>query len=147
MNISYNVYSDTVKDDDGTDLVYFRFTYPYIDNPNNRIGITAINDYYETQLDHFVNTVIPEGKKAALDAKKTAAEAGFDFYGLAYEREASIYYNDNQLLSVLNIGYENTGGAHPLSYWSSETFDVNTGRALTLSDIFGLSKEKTLEKV
>jgi hypothetical protein len=43
--------------------------------------------------------------------------------------------------------YENTGGAHPNSYWSSETFDVKTGKTLALSDIFGLSQEESLEKV
>jgi len=147
LDISYKVYSDVVKDEDGTQLVQFRFSYPYIDNLNNHEGIAAINNYYQTQLEQFINTVVPEGKKAALEVKKAAEENGFDFHNLYYEREASVYYNDNQLLSVLNIGYENTGGAHPVSYWSSETFDVKTGRLLSLSDIFGLSKEEVLEKV
>ncbi|MGB4466326.1 MAG: DUF4163 domain-containing protein, partial [Eubacteriales bacterium] len=141
LNISYKVYRETFRDDDGTDLVDFKLTYPYIDNPDNAQGITAINEYYETQLDHFITTVIPEGKKAAMEFKKVAQENGFDFYPLAFEREPSIYYNGNNLLSVLNLDFENTGGAHPNSYWSSETFDVETGKMLTLSDIFGVSKE------
>ncbi|MGI6425255.1 MAG: DUF3298 and DUF4163 domain-containing protein [Tepidanaerobacteraceae bacterium] len=147
LKISYNVYSDTIKDDDGTDLVNFKFSYPHIDNPNNAEGITAINNYYETQFNHFLTTIVPKGKNAALEFKKVAMEAGFDFYPLAFEREASIYYNHNNLLSVLNMEYENTGGAHPNSYWSSETFDVKTGKTLALSDIFGLSQEESLEKV
>lgn len=147
LNISYKVYRETFRDDDGTDLVDFKLTYPYIDNPDNAQGITAINEYYETQLDHFITTVIPEGKKAAMEFKKVAQENGFDFYPLAFEREPSIYYNGNNLLSVLNLDFENTGGAHPNSYWSSETFDVETGKMLTLSDIFGVSKEEVLEKV
>jgi hypothetical protein len=147
LKVSYKVYRETIKDDYGTDLAYFKFTYPYIDNPDNAEGITSINEYYKTQLDYFVTTVVSDGKKYALEAKKAAEEAGFDFFALAFEREPSIYYNDNNMLSVLNMDYENTGGAHPNSYWSSETFDVKTGRMVTLSDIFGLSKEKTLEKV
>ena len=147
LNIYYKVYSDTVKDVDGTLLVKFRFTYPYIDNPNNHEGIAVINNYYQTQLEQFIKTVVPEGKKAALELKKAAENNGFDFHNLYYEREASICYNGNHLLSVLNISYEYTGGAHPTNYWSSETFDVKTGRMLSLSDIFGLSKEEVLEKV
>lgn len=147
LKISYKVYRETFRDDDGTELVNFRFIYPYIDNPDNAQGIAAINDYYEAQLDHFIKTVIPEGKEAALEFKKVAQENGFDFYSLAFEREPSIYYNGNNLLSVLNLDFENTGGAHPNSYWSSETFDVETGRMLTLADIFGLSREESLGKV
>jgi len=144
LKISYKVYSETIKDDDGTDLVSFKITYPYIDNPSNHKGIDAINGYYEAQLDHFVADINEKGKEAALEGKKAAKEYNFDFFPFIYEREANIYYNDNNLLSVLHIGYEYTGGAHPSSYWSSETFDVKTGKTLALSDIFGVSKELAL---
>jgi hypothetical protein len=147
LNISFKVYSETVKDDDGSDLVSFRFSYPYIENPDGTEGIEEINNYYQRQLEHFISNVVPEGKKAALDAKKAAEEGSFDFFGLFFERESNIYYDENNLLSVLNISYEYTGGVHPMSYWSSETFDVRTGEMLTLSDIFGLSDEEALEKV
>jgi hypothetical protein len=147
LDISFKVHSQTIKDDDGTELVSFKFSYPYIANPDNEEGITAINDYYESQIQRLVTTVMSEGKKAALEAKKAAEEGEFDFHPLVFQRESTIYYNYNNLLSVLNLEFENTGGAHPLSYWSSVSFDVKTGKKLALSDILGLSKEESLEKV
>jgi len=147
LKISYKVYSETIRDEDGTRLIKIRYSYPYIDNPHDDDGIAAINDYYQRQLEQFINTVVPESKKAALETKKASEEFGFGFYDLYYEKESNIYYNDNNLLSVLNISYEYTGGAHPVSYWASETFDVRTGKLLTLSDIFGLSNEEALERV
>ncbi|HHW30266.1 MAG TPA: DUF3298 and DUF4163 domain-containing protein [Clostridiaceae bacterium] len=146
LKISYKVYRNVIKDD-GTDLVYFRLSFPYIDNPENGKGIAAINDYYETYVNNFINTVVAEGKEVALEGKKNMQEAGLDFFPFAYVREASVSYNGNNLMSVLHIGYDNTGGAHPTNYWASETFDVKTGKKLALTDIFGLSKEKSLEKV
>ena len=147
LKISYKVYSDIARDDDGTQLIRFRYAYPYIENPNNDEGIAKINNYYQAQLEEFKNTIVPDRKAAALETKKASEEFGFDFYDLYYEQETCVYYNDNQLLSILNICYEYTGGAHPVSYWISETFDVKTGKLLTLSDIFGVSKEEALEKV
>jgi len=70
LNISFKVYSETVKDDDGSDLVSFRFSYPYIENPDGTEGIEEINNYYQRQLEHFISNVVPEGKKSSLGCKK-----------------------------------------------------------------------------
>jgi len=147
VKLSYKVHSQTLKDDDGFDLVYIKITYPVIDNPNNGVGIAAINEYYKVQSDQFVTNILSEGKAGAIEEKKFSKESGYDFYPFAHDKNTDIYYNGNNLLSVLHLEYENTGGAHPYSHWASETFDVKTGKKLTLSDIFGVSTEKALEKV
>ena len=79
LKISYKVYSDIARDDDGTQLIRFRYAYPYIENPNNDEGIAKINNYYQEQLEEFKNTIVPDRKAAALETKKASEEFGFDF--------------------------------------------------------------------
>lgn len=148
VKISFKVYSETVMDEnDGSDLVELKITYPEIDNPDNEGGISAINEYYKKQFADFTAGVLDEGVKNAAADKESSKSGGYQFHPHAYERIASISYNGSGLLSVLSLQYENTGGAHTNSFWLSETFDVKTGKKLSLADIFGISKEKALEKV
>lgn len=43
-------------------------------------GIEEINNYYQRQLEHFISNVVPEGKKAALDAKRLQRKAASTFW-------------------------------------------------------------------
>lgn len=148
LPIELKVHSETFRDDkDGTVLLNLKITYPYLKNPGNSSGIAKINEYYGIQFDDFISSVLAEGLETARTDKKAAQSGGYEFRPHVYERSAEISYNGNNLLSVLNLQYENTGGAHPNSFWLSETFDVRTGKKLALPDILGGSKEEALAKV
>lgn len=147
LNITCQVHNEMLRDDEGTDLLYLKILSPKIDNADNQPGITAIMDYYGVKLDHFVTSVLSEGRQNALEEMKAAEELNYEFHPFAYERSFDICYNANNLLSITNLQYENTGGAHPNYFQEAATFDVSTGKKLTLADIMGVSREKALEKV
>jgi len=148
VQISYRVYTETFRDDeDGSVLFDLKITYPEIKNPDNDSGIAAINEYYGIQFDHYISTIISEGRERAEADKEFAESSGSEFHPHAYECFPQITYNGSNLLSVLNTQYEYTGGAHPNSFRRSETFDVKTGKKLALNDILGGSKDEALEKV
>lgn len=148
LSIERKVHTETVRDEkDGTVLLTLKMTYPQIKNPENNAGISKINEYYGKQYDEFRNRVMLDGLRMARGDKEAARNSGFEFRPHAYERDMEMDYNANNLLSVVNLQYENTGGAHPNSCWLSDTFDVTTGKKLSLADILGGSREEALEKV
>ncbi|EGW35933.1 DUF3298 and DUF4163 domain-containing protein [Desulfosporosinus sp. OT] len=146
--IERKVHSETLRDDrDGTALLDLKITYPQIKNPKNLGSITKINEYYGKQLDDFMSDILAQGLEIAREDKEAAQSGGYEFRPHAYERSAEVYYNGHNLLSILSLQYENTGGAHPNSVWLSETFDVKTGKKLALNDILGGSREEALTRV
>ncbi|MGI6005326.1 MAG: DUF3298 and DUF4163 domain-containing protein [Christensenellales bacterium] len=148
LRFSYEVYLQTIYDDnDGGVLVDAKMTYPQFENPKNEAGITAINTYYRRQLEDFIHNIRIEAVPNAQENKAEAQKLGFEFRPHAFDRSTSIEYNQNGLVSVLNEQYENTGGAHPMTIWMAETFDVETGKKLTLADLFNTDMETALEKV
>lgn len=55
----------------------------------------------------------------------------------------SIEYNKNGLLSVILLDYQYTGGAHGSTWQSAYTFDLQTGTALSLSDLMNSGSNYT----
>jgi hypothetical protein len=146
--VLYRVYSETVRDpEDGTLLLEAKITVPQLENPENMEGIAAINRYYEEFAKEFMAYAVGKGRLGAQEERDSAREAGFDFHTHRYESAAEIYYNGNNLLSVLRTDFEFTGGAHPMHYRSAATFDITTGEKLGLADILGGSTEEALERV
>ncbi len=147
VEVLYKVYTETIKDEDGTLLLEAKIVYPEVNNPAQNQALAAINEYYSIQFDDFVTNVISEGQEKALEDKKAALEGEYPFRPHAYGRDFTIEYNGNNLLSVLCQQYESTGGAHPNTFWLSQTFDVTTGKKLALTDFLVGSKNEALEKV
>ncbi len=148
LQVIRNVYTETFRDDaDGSILLEAKIIIPEIKNPQNNSSINAINKYYRKQFDHFKSKVLSEGLKNARDDKKMTTSGDYEFRSHMYERDFQVYYNANNLLSILNLQYLNTGGAHPNSFRQSDNFDLKTGKKLVLREVLGGSKEEALEKV
>jgi len=146
VRIAYRVYCETFWDDDGYKLLDLKITYPEIISANNS-SIDAINEYYQIQFDHFISSTLSEGLELARENREDSKAGGFEFRPHYYEYYPDIKYNRNNLLSVLNTFYEYTGGAHPLTAWKSQTFDIKTGKKLALTDIFKGSKDDILQRI
>lgn len=143
--IAYRVHSETFYDDSGVALFEYKITQPEVTIPGQESAADAINRYYEHQLEE--SYALTEGLENARIDQESAREGGYEFIAHVYECTPEVYYNDNNRLSVLNIHYVNSGGAHPYVYYSSETFDLLTGERLTLTDILGAGDEEVREKV
>ena len=123
----------------------YKVTQPEVTIPGQESAAAAINGYYELQFEE--SYALTEGLENARIDQESALEGGYEFYPHVYECIPEVYYDGNNLLSVLNTHYVNSGGAHPYVYYSSETFDLLTGERLALTDFFGAGDEEVLEKV
>lgn len=147
VQVIFKVYSETFKDDNGSLLMEAKIISPEILNPANDSALASINEYYAMWYDDFIAKIRSEGLKKAKENKAEAQKNNFPFHPHYYERAAYVTYNGNNLLSVLSEQFESTGGAHPITFWYSQTFDVASGKKLTLPDLLGGSKEEALQKV
>lgn len=101
--------------------------------------------YAETE-DSVIDAINAELKKDAEDFIKEAADtyAGLDLpeedmpeymRSLTYNMDYDITLDRNNLLSVVTYYYEYTGGVHGNSFRQGRTYDLTTGKQLSLSEI------------
>lgn len=147
LKVTYEINWEALKDEDGSDLVRVKVITPIFDNPNNLAGISAINEYYRVHSEDFIKKTLATSKEPALKEKRTARELRYEFIPFEYTREFSIFYNANNLLSIINLHYQNTGGVYTQHFYKTATFDVRSGQKLSLSEIFGSTPEETKKKV
>ena len=107
----------------------FAVYYPQFINEIEYMGSEDIKNYY-AELAKKAKEKLKnwEMEDTVIDA---ATQHDF-FYYQTYETEFSGIY-----LSVLYLGVEYMGGAHPLESFLSDNFDMTTGKILTLEDVFG----------
>ncbi|WHH58793.1 DUF3298 and DUF4163 domain-containing protein [Petroclostridium sp. X23] len=148
IEIIDTVYTNKLVDEnDGTVLVEASIIIPKLKNPKNQPEIEKINKYYKNEVETFFEEVKGEGFAAAAENYEDAKKNGYDFNTHMFDRKFHIHYNSNNLLSVLNVQYAYTGGAHPNTFWSAETFDIRSGKKMALTDIFSIPKEEVLAHI
>ncbi|MGE5544516.1 MAG: DUF3298 and DUF4163 domain-containing protein [Bacillota bacterium] len=148
VQVLHKVHAETFYDEnDGTILLKAKITVPEIANPTDDKAINAINQYYQTQIDSFMNSIRGEDLQIARADKEFTQSNGYEFRTHCIETNFEVAYNGNNLLSILNTQYAYTGGAHPNYTRTSETFSLATGKKLSLTDILGLEQKEALEKV
>lgn len=92
-----------------------------------------INEVFQSEAD----AALAEGRKNAEDLEAYAATMQDSGAPLQCETyfDYSIKYNQNGLFSIVLTDYQYAGGAHGSTVQTSYTFDLNTGKALNLSDL------------
>lgn len=116
--------------------------YPAIPNPNNSEGIRKINETYAKAAQTYINqlkTSVPEivGEDYAM-----RQESGYPFHPYEYTHTFDITYDKNNMMSIVELTSEYTGGAHPNSSKVSTTYDLTTGQVLGLTDILEGTQEE-----
>ncbi len=147
VKVLHKVHSEIFKDEnDGTVLLEAKITVPELANPNNDNAINTINQYYQAQIDSFMNSIREEELEIARADKEFALNNGYPVRTHSIETSFEVAYSGNNLLSILNTRYAYTGGAHPNYIRKAETFDLTTGKQLSLTDILGIDQKGALEK-
>lgn len=148
VQVLHEVRSETFYDEnDRTLLLKARITVPKIANPANDKAIDAINQYYQEQLDSFMEGIMEEDLEIAQADMEFAQSNGYEFRAHCIEMNFEIAYNAYNLLSILNTRYANMGGAHPSYTRTAQTFDLTTGKQLALTNILGIDQQEFLEKL
>ena len=119
------------------------FTYPVLSGGKNAAAVQTIND----SLTAFVKMMAWTEPKS--DLKTTLDSAGFDMYKMLLESEIAPEYampytnelrskvilQNTKYLSVQMDNYSFMGGAHGNYGTGLNTFDLNTGKYLSLTEI------------
>ncbi len=119
------------------------FTYPVLSGGKNAAAVQAIND----SLTDFVKMVAGADPKG--DLKTRLDSAGFNMYQALLESDIAAGYNmpctnelrskivlqNTKFVSVQMDNYSYMGGAHGNYGTGLNTFDLNTGKSVSLTDI------------
>ncbi len=104
--------------------------------------VTVSGDGYEALAEGVARwntarqaTLSSNADAAMESAKESLAELGEDFGGYATSQTLEIMRSDSKVLSLLDSGYENTGGERPLYFRTGVNFDCATGKELEIEDI------------
>lgn len=105
----------------------------------------AVQENINSVFKKAADTTRNEGLQNADEMKKDMAsgysgspnkcESYFDY---------KLKYNQNGLLSLIFLDYQYTGGAHGMTLQSSYTFDLKTGKAYNLQDLFNSDADYVL---
>lgn len=133
-------------DDEGRILLTSTFNSVSVRFPGNQEAEKAVNSFFADLSSAYEDTVEEYCDMAREDLTWREEEGlaeNWNGYGLG--RTYSVIRADEKALSVLESGYEDTGGAHPNSSLVAYNFDTATGKRLALADITddldGLRKE------
>lgn len=100
-------------------------------------GITAINTYYDNKEKEFIND------KTSAYYPGTHAENGTDFFLKAHYSEAAVI---GDIISISGDEDSSAGGvSNPVIY--GDVFDLNTGKKISLDDIFNVDSKKYLSLI
>lgn len=104
-----------------------------------------MNQAIRSQFGETATSTIDDGMQAGLndcianqeDLPLTTDQGDELSMAREFEDETSVVVTRNErgLLSLLYTGYSFTGGAHPNSFYLSQTFDLTTGKELTLREL------------
>lgn len=92
----------------------------------------SINNEVLSFANNLKNKFESDSKEYASSAKKQ----GFPIRPYVLSSEYHVPYNQNGLLSIKNVFYEYTAGAHGYYYFHTYTLDFNNGKKLLLKDLF-----------
>lgn len=107
----------------------------------------AIRDYYsQLHSDTEREAAAVFSKEAAISYEDSKASSQ-DFRPYSLEENYSVQFNDSKILSVLRNTARYTGGVHGQEDVFTETFDLSTGKKLTLDDLMSVDRETYIRRL
>ena len=113
--------SKNITDDKGNILITVAFEYPVIENKDNNAFITAVNEQYKKDAEAAISEAEAEFKDSAA---AVLASEGKNYHPMVFTRSFEVSLNQDNLLSITQLDYANTYGAHPNTLKSSKTFNL-----------------------
>jgi len=138
LRVIRNILTVNTSRSDLTDgLLTASIQYPVLSGPWNRSSLDAIN----AVLKQAADTALSQGHQNAKELQETAdirkasgvADDGLPQCAAYFNYE--VKYNQNGLLSIVLSNYQYAGGAHGGTVQTAYTFDLNTGKQLSLTSL------------
>jgi len=109
---------------------------PQITLKNNRRVQNTINRYNRIFLMKYYRYAANTLYKNAIENYRESVKNGFPFHEFAAVLKYNVTLNDNCHLSLYSDFYEYTGGAHGMTYRTPQSWNLNNGKLLKMSDLF-----------
>lgn len=116
-------------------MVTIDINYPNIERAKKVVEL-KINAFYDNRAKMLYERAKKELYRDAVKQYEYAISQGFPFNPYQVVSVFETTYNYPPLLSIYEDVYEYTGGAHGNTVRYSDTWDINTGKRLLLSNLF-----------
>lgn len=141
LKIGQKVYSKEYKTEEGRIYKEISFEYPVAEGSSE--AAQAFNKFYTNLLSKWKK----EAKKDLEDAKELVLQLEdpdrYYFSRVTFE----VTNEDENYISVLQLGYDYELGAHGMPYRYSYIFDAKTGKKVSAAKLLGFSKGQLNKKV
>lgn len=120
----------------GADVLTVDIEYPYIYFPRKLSVQMKINTQFRNIANKFNSYAVTSLKPIAIEQYEYSIKQGYPFHPYEAIMNYTITLNDNCTLSTYYNQYEYTGGAHGMTYRTSDTFALQTGNEINLDAFF-----------
>lgn len=141
LKLSMKTFKKEYKTDDGLLYKEISFEYPVAEGSSE--AAQTLNKFYKNLLSKWKKAATEDLK----EAEEIVSEAKDNGGHYADQVSCEITCNDKDYISVLQLGYDYTMGAHGMPYRYTYVFDAKTGKKVSAASMLGLSKSKLNQKV
>ena len=130
-------FNETLAADDGFEYFKCEYQVPSIEIKDNVPAAAAINDYILSSVESYRTDIDLNALEAESFYNMTLSEDDIEPSGFPYTLTSDFQPArlDGKIVSLCELAYSYTGGAHGTTVKSGYNFDASTGNLLTLSSI------------
>lgn len=120
-------------------VLSYTIKYPSFISARFRLFLRELNNYYKTQAMTYVRINIMNLYKMAIEEYEYSMANDFPVRAYEAVTDYTVTYNQNCIISLYFDKYEYTGGAHGNTIRSSDTWNLQKGNEVTLSELFTIN--------
>lgn len=137
VTITYQTENNSVNAEDGREIYTYEYSYPVVTIIGNEQAAQEIAKDQEKRKSEFMEGA-RENEESAKEvyAYITEEEQKENFQSYDNYGSYNVQRNDFSVISFIECTWSYVGGAHGGSYYVGANYDRNTGKLLTLEDIF-----------
>lgn len=128
-----------------TPILQCHCTYPEFSSREHPASASRMNVYYRSMARRFAQTCNQTLYPLAVADYRNSVANDMPVHQYEADRSFTATYNKNCAVSLYTDQYEFTGGAHGSTTRSSETWRINRGTRLRLSELFPGNRRYALE--
>ena len=117
-------------------ILTYTIKYPQFVSDKFKLFITKLNLFYKAEASMYRRTQVMKLYQMAMDDYENSIANDFPVHEYEVYVEFNVTYNKNCTLSLYFDRYEYTGGAHGMTYRSSDTWNLQKGIRMELTDFF-----------
>lgn len=137
VTITCQTESNSVNAQDGREIYTYEYSYPLVTIAGNEQAAQEIaRDQVERKNKFLESSKENENAAKEMYAQITEEEQKENFQSYENYGYCNVERNDSRVISFIASTWAYLGGAHGGSYYEGVNYDRNTGKLLTLEDIF-----------